>query len=391
MEILFVSHKYPPSTGGMEKQSYELINGVGRLTKVHRIVYDGKESRFRFFNLLGKRIRQIIKDHPGISVIHFNDGLPGAISMLHRGYRHLKRTVTLHGLDVVFPGIIYQKLIFPRFNSFDLIFAVSRATAKACEERGIIAGKIAVVNNGVDISVTIDASRDRVDRLILERYHANVSEKRVLVAIGRPVKRKGFSWFIKNVMPLLHKDFVLLLIGPVQSKSAGSHLLGLLPSFIKDRIELFLGAPSDETNLRKLLKDKKTGQRVVRLGRLPQQELDEILSIADAFVMPNIEVTGDMEGFGLVCLEACMHGTKVFAAASGGIKDAVIHKRNGKLLPPAHIASWVFELNQLIVRPELQLTSKAIISFTSDRFSWHKMAEQYFSHFKSLVNEVTQS
>lgn len=386
MEILFVSHKYPPATGGMEKQSFELINEMSRLTKVHRIVYEGSESRFKFFSQLNKQIRQVVSDNPAISVIHFNDGLLGAFSMLHRGYRHLKRAVTLHGLDVVFPGVLYQKFIFPRFNTFDLIFTVSRATANACLARGIIADKLAIINNGVDVAVKMNTSRTQVNELLSQKYHADISGKRVLVAIGRPVKRKGFSWFIKNVMPLLHNDFVLLLIGPVQAKQTGfSRLLKFLPFFIKTRIELFLGAAGDEANLRKLLTGANASSRVMRLGKLPKQDIDAILDIADAFVMPNIEVQGDMEGFGLVCLEACMRGTKVFAAASGGITDAITHKGNGILLPPGHIASWVYLLNQLVERPEAQLKAEDILSFTLDRFSWRKMAELYFLHFQNVV------
>ncbi|MDR1601380.1 MAG: glycosyltransferase [Tannerella sp.] len=55
----------------------------------------------------------------------------------------------------------------------------------------------------------------------------------------------------------------------------------------------------------------------------------------DAFLMPNIPVEGDMEGFGLVCLEASACGTLVFAADIDGIPDAVRNGKNGFLLPPA--------------------------------------------------------
>lgn len=383
MEILFVSHKFPPATGGMEKQSFELINEMSRLTKIHCIVYEGKESRFKFFSQLNKRIRQVVLEHPEISVIHFNDGLIGAFSMFHRGYAQLKRSVTLHGLDVVFPGMLYQKLIFPRFNRFDLIFAVSRATANACMERGIAPEKVVVVNNGVDVTTKTRTSRTMVNDLLAKKYAAEVSGKRILVAIGRPVKRKGFSWFIKNVMPQLHEDLILLLIGPVQEEK-NSRLFNLLPLFLRTRIELFLGAPSDEVNLRTLLKGVDSSRRVMRLGKIPRQDINSVLAVADAFIMPNIEVQGDMEGFGLVCLEACMQGTKVFAAASGGITDAITQQANGILLPPAHITSWVHQLNQLVESPDAQLKAEDIMAFTSGRFSWRKMAEEYFQHFSKF-------
>ena len=43
MSILFVSHKYPPATGGMEKQSFELIQGIAQHQKIFKIVYTGRE------------------------------------------------------------------------------------------------------------------------------------------------------------------------------------------------------------------------------------------------------------------------------------------------------------------------------------------------------------
>ena len=384
MEILFVSHKYPPATGGMEKQSFELINEMSKLSKVHCIVYDGKESRARFFMLLGRRIRITLANNPGISIIHYNDGLLGAFSMIHLRHRKVKKTVTLHGLDVVFPGLIYQKFILPKFNDFDLIFSVSRATAAACRIRGIKEEKLVVVNNGVDTLRRPQTTKTEAEHLLLQKYRVAVAEKKILVALGRPVKRKGFSWFIKNVMPLLHKDFILLLIGPVQQKNDSlSILLKFLPAFISTRIELFMGYPSDERALSALLSPNTP--RVLRLGKLPGADIDAILAIAEAFVMPNIEVQGDMEGFGLVCLEACMHGTKVFASASGGITDAIIHKKNGVLLPPGHITSWVHALNDLAENPAAHLSASEILSFTESRFGWQKMAKEYHLHFSRLT------
>ena len=50
-----------------------------------------------------------------------------AICAGHKGYEHLLRAVTLHGLEVVFPNRVYQRFILPRFNRFDLIIAVSQA------------------------------------------------------------------------------------------------------------------------------------------------------------------------------------------------------------------------------------------------------------------------
>jgi glycosyltransferase involved in cell wall biosynthesis len=388
MEILFVSHKYPPATGGMEKQSFELINGVKRYAKVHTLVYEGKENRMKFFLKLNGRINRLCKTHPGISVIHFNDALIAAVSLTHRGYGHLKRTMTVHGLDVVFPSFLYQRVILPRFNRFDLIIAVSEATRNACIARNIQKDKVVVIQNGVDTVIKARASRIEINTLLRERYFLESTGKHILVAMGRPVKRKGFSWFIRNVMPALHKDFILLLIGPAFGEAENNQLFQLLPGFLRKRMELFLGYPSDAVHIRALLKDPAISQRVRHLGKLPLKELTDIISVADAYVMPNIPLEGDMEGFGLVCLEAAMCGTRVFASRLEGITDAIHHEKNGFLVPPADASAWIATLNQLRAVPNnFDLPPDHIVSFTRHTFSWQRMTDRYMGAFMKLVNK----
>lgn len=388
MELLLVSHKYPPATGGMEKQSFELIKGLSCLTKVHTIVYEGQESRLSFFLKLEKRIKRMLVANPAISMIHYNDGLLAAANLHHNSYKHLKRSVTFHGLDVVFPSTMYQRIIFPKFNNFDLVFAVSTATEAACKARGIAGDKIVVVKNGVDVASRVPANREDVDKRLFEQYGQDFSGKRLLIAIGRPVKRKGFSWFISQVLPLLEPEVMLLLIGPVQENRSGStRLIERLPAFLRDKVELFLGYPSDETALRNILDHH--NPRVIRTGKLPLNEMNQLLAVADAFIMPNIEVPGDMEGFGLVCLEAGMQGARVFAAASGGITDAIIDQRNGTLLPSGDEKSWAAALNASLTSKEpWPLSAEQIINFTADNFSWRKMSEEYFQHFSRLSNQT---
>lgn len=67
----------------------------------------------------------------------------------------------------------------------------------------------------------------------------------------------------------------------------------------------------------------------------------QILKASEAFVMPNIKVEGDMEGFGLVALAAILAGTVVFAAGHEGITDAIHHQSNGFLLPSGDVQQWV--------------------------------------------------
>src|SRR5690606_14152612 len=107
-----------------------------------------------------------------------------------------------------------------------------------------------------------------IDRMLLDRYQLDSTGKHILVAMGRPVIRKGFSWFIRNVMPALRKDFILLLIGPACAETHNDRLFRLLPGFLRKRLELFLGYPSDAVNIRTSLKDETVSPRVKHLGKL---------------------------------------------------------------------------------------------------------------------------
>ncbi len=385
MEILFVSHKYPPAVGGMEKQSYELITGMERYCKVHKIVFDGNESIVSFFMLLKKRIIETCAQNPGIKVIHFNDGLLAAFCVRHEGYAHLKRTATLHGLDVVFPSATYHRRILPKFNRFDKLIAVSNATAKAAASLGIHEEKLIVIPNGVDIRIPRAKSETNISGLLAE-YGINYHGQRILVALGRPVKRKGMSWFIKNVVPRLQGEFLLLLIGAYQPKPTRSErLLSFLPESVSQKITLFLGFPTDNAPLREVLSDPASNEKVKHLGKLPTDHVQAILAASAAFIMPNIKVEGDMEGFGLVCLEAAIAGAPVFAADIDGIPDAIQDGKNGHLLPSGDATAWAERLNEVILSGTDKPNQDAFRQYTEANFSWDRMVGRYYNLFLSCV------
>ncbi len=375
MEILFVTHKYPPSTGGMEKQSYELIEGMRRYATVHAIVPTPGEGKLAYFWSLRRRILSLCREHPGISWIHFNDALIAAVCANHRGYEHLRRAVTVHGLDVVFPNQWYQRSVLPRFNRFDRIIAVSQATADACVARGLHPDKVSVVLNGVDHGIaTMTPTPDWAVKYGID------TGKPILVAMGRAVQRKGFSWFIEQVMPRMQRDAQLLLIGPFSpAPTSTERMLRWLPRRLRTQIALALGFPSDEATLRHLLP---RNPNVRHLGRIPFEDIAAIFRAAQAFVMPNIAVAGDMEGFGLVCLEASLGGAPVLAANIDGIPSAIRHEQNGLLLPSGDAQAWAAALDRVVDNPaDFQAKSRIWQAYTMQHFSWDEMVRGYLGEF----------
>src|SRR5690606_29040963 len=382
MEVLFVSHKYPPATGGMEKQSYELIEGMHAHVVVRKIVYTGKESYFHFFRKLNGRILAMVHRYPNIRVVHFNDGLIAALSLWHVGYDHLRRVVTLHGLDVVFPLGLYQRFILPRFNRYDRVVAVSQATAVAAIRRGIDEKKVSVISNGIDHRLAPKTDVTEWGKF-QRKYHLPHGSK-ILVMLGRPVKRKGFSWFVREVLPLLPEEYYLVMAGPFSREvSKTEERLRWLPGRWRQLYMLFMGYPSDEMEWRSLLNDSAYVDRIKHVGKLPREELDVLLSHGEAFLMPNISVEGDMEGFGLVCLEASACGAMVLASAIDGIVDAIQHRKNGIHVEPENAQAWSSAIQGLVYDGKGE-QRHAYRTYTLAHFGWDKMVHGYAALFKEL-------
>lgn len=387
MEILFVSHKYPPATGGMEKQSYELIEGMRAHATVRKIVYTGEENYFQFFRKLNGRILAMIHRYPKIRVVHFNDGLIAAVSLWHVGYSHLRRVVTLHGLDVVFPLHMYQRFILPRFNRYDHIVAVSQETASAAIGRGIDARKVSVIANGIDHQLAPKNDVESWDRF---RQNYQLPEgKKILVTLGRLVKRKGFSWFIREVLPSLPEDCYLVMAGPFSKEvSKTEKWLSCLPKRWRQLYTLFMGYPSDQKEVGSLLADPAYFHKFKHVGKLPIEELDVLLSHAEVFLMPNIKVEGDMEGFGLVCLEASACGALVLASALEGITDAIQHQKNGIQVEPENAKAWSLAIQGLLYNNENKQQRDSFRTYTLNHFGWDKMVSGYATLFKELTIDI---
>ena len=386
MEILFITHKYPPSIGGMEKQSFELTQGMKKHATVHLLCFDGTESKVRFFWLLKSRVREKLREHPGISILHFNDGLAAALCSGKDDFPTLIRSTTLHGLDVVFPNTFFQRKILPRFRHFQSLIAVSQATAQACIQRGLPSEKIVVIPNGVDHDIAFFEPTVPARQSFLEKYQPICEGKKILVLMGRPVRRKGFSWFLQTVFPQISNDYQVLIIGPFREKrSFSAFLMDLLPTDFRKQLELMFGMPSDEDTLRGLLQQPELKERVRHLGRLPFSDIMQIMSAAQVFIMPNIPVEGDMEGFGLVCLEANLRGLPVMAANLEGITDAIQDQKNGWLIPTQDTEAWVEALNKLLLDPSfVPYFGAQARQYVLENFGWEKMTAAYYEHFKSL-------
>jgi len=181
-----------------------------------------------------------------------------------------------------------------------------------------------------------------------------------LLFIGRLVERKGVEILLKAIVLLRREaDVRLSIVGGGPLRSALEELAG----------ELGLGD-------------------VVRFaGVVPDGELAEEIRGCDALVLPAIrDSKGDVEGLGVVLIEALLHLRPVVASRSGGIPDIVIDDSTGLLVPPGDVEALAGAVLRLIREPGLgpRLALEGA-KFVSERFSWGLIIDRLGSLYEGLV------
>ncbi len=122
-------------------------------------------------------------------------------------------------------------------------------------------------------------------------------------------------------------------------------------------------------------------------GALPPELLRGLAGVASVFVMPNIPVEGDAEGFGLVALEAGCAGLPVAASDLEGIRDAIVPGMNGALIRWDDTEGFVSTVAALLADAGRRAAAgEAARRFNRERFSWDEAARRYLAMLESLAS-----
>lgn len=386
MRLRFVSHSIPPrgrpmaNLGGMQRVALKLHEALEESAQGdHDLDYDSHLLRsswrwvhvrtpFFLLHAAGSLIHAARNDD--VDVVLFSSMVTAALAVPLRGFlrRHNVQTAAIvHGLDVTTPFPPYQWFVPHVFEALDAVFPVSRATARACRERTATAEQLHVIPNGID-SDRFHPPADRSDTRTALDEGLDLSspptppDGLLLCSVGRQVERKGTAWFLQNVMPSLPQDVHYWIAGEGPQDRA-----------IQTAINRHGLAP-----------------QVQRLGRISNDDLARLYRAADLFVMPNIPVEDDLEGFGIVLLEAAQCGTPAIAAELDGIQDVITEGINGHLVPPEDARAF----RELIMRyreapNELSALAERALNHTTSTFSWRSVAELYRSTLETLHSTGT--
>ncbi len=176
---------------------------------------------------------------------------------------------------------------------------------------------------------------------------------------------------------------VILTVGRLQQRKGHDTVLHALSTLV-DRFPNLLyaiaGNGDQRWHLENLAKQLGVTVHVEFLDEIDDASLLVCYQHCDVFVLANRGVGRDVEGFGIVLLEAQACGIPVVAGASGGTSDTMIDKETGFLVPcetPHNPEELVRILGLLLHDPELRRTiGVAGRAFMLKRFDWHSLSAQ---------------
>ena len=104
--------------------------------------------------------------------------------------------------------------------------------------------------------------------------------------------------------------------------------------------------------LKEVVREVGMESNVIFAGSIPGEELGGYYSCCDIFVMPNRQIGEDIEGFGMVYLEAGAVAKPVIGGKSGGTDDAVVDGVTGVLVDGNNVKEIVGAVVSLLGSPE---------------------------------------
>jgi phosphatidyl-myo-inositol dimannoside synthase len=274
--------------------------------------------------------------------VHCCNAVPDAVSLLGLRSRYPDRLRILsyaHGEETL--ACLSSKqltwLMQRAHKSLDLMIANSTYTESIVRDH-ISADRLVVVNPGVNFAEFSDAK----DTGARWRAQEGLQDRLVILTMGRLDYRKNQSAVIDAVHSLVdrHPNLLYIIAGNGERRQELEEQTSRLG--LEDHVR-FLGAVDDAA-------------RVALFGA------------CDIFAMPAIRHGNDVEGFGMVFLEANACGKPVVAGCTGGQVDAVVDGETGLLVDGTDAAQVGAAIEKLVVNPDLrQEMGRAALEFARKR------------------------
>lgn len=342
--VLLVTNDFPPRRGGIQSYLEAFVGELSAAGTHDLTVYAPKwkgapaydeQAGYRVVRhpttlmvpepTVANRMRALIAEHD-IETVWFGAAAPLALLAPSARAAGAARVVaSTHGHEVGWSMLPLARTALRRIgDGTDVVTYVSGYTRgrfasafgpRACLER---------LSPGVDVDRFRPASAARA--ALRARY--GLGERPVVVCLSRLVPRKG-------------QDMLIRAFGRIRARVPGAALV------------IVGGGPYRE-NLQKLAQRCGVAEDVLFTGGVPGEELPAHHALADVFAMPcRTRGAGlDVEGLGIVYLEASASGVPVVAGRSGGAPETVRDGTTGRVVDGTDIEAIAGAVGDLLADPD---------------------------------------
>lgn len=341
--ILLLTNDFPPRRGGIQSYLEQFANRLAAAGEHELVVYAPQWKGAEAYDLaapfpvvrhpgtlmlpepgVDRRMRRLIGEHD-IQTVWFGAAAPLALLGPRARDAGVQRVLACtHGHEVGWSMLPGARAALRRIgNDADVVTYVSRYT------RGRFASAFGPRARLEHLPSGVDADRFRPDPDARAELRARygLGERPVVVCISRLVPRKG-------------QDMLIKAWPDIRRRTDGAKLV------------IVGGGPYGDT-LRRLTADTGVEADVVFTAGVPGEELPGHYAMADVFAMPCRTRGGglDVEGLGIVFLEASASGVPVVAGNSGGAPETVLDGETGRVVDGRSHAQIVDAISGLLADP----------------------------------------
>lgn len=298
-------------------------------------------------------------EYEDIDVLHVHYAIPHATSaylakqILGEKAADVPLITTLHGTDITIVGSdpSYKSIVDFSINQSDGVTAVSKYLRDETYDRFDIKKDIAVIPNFIDL--------DRFQRSDKEHFRKAISpeDEKIIVHVSnfREVKR------VPDVVSIF--DHVL-------------------KNGIKAKL-LLVGDGPDRNRAEQRCRELGICDQVRFLGK--QDQVEEVLSIADLFLIPS-----GSETFGLAALEAMSCSVPVISSNIGGLPEVNIHGETGYLCDLGDVDEMGKHAVDILSDEDLHKQMAKNARNQAEEFEMNKIINQYEEYYKQCRTEITE-
>ena len=379
--ILIVTWNFPPTTGGIENLIGDIYINLSKYHDV-TVITAGNPDEESDSNVIRLRARNVsiflvkaffltlgIQLKRKFDLLLSGSLLINPITVFVGMLTQTPRITMSYGLDIIYPNPFYQFVMRATMNRSNAVVVISENSRKLAIEHGLAPQKAEMLHPGVPDKLLQGLNSSQDPASVRNKY--GIGGRPCILSVGRLTKRKGILPFVRECFPKILESIpecVLLVVG-------------------EDPTEALVYKEGELTQIKQAVKTMGLDDSVVFAGRVDDDQLLSVYGSADLFIFPVIEIPNDIEGFGMVAIEAALVETPAVATEVGGIPDAVENGVSGIIVKPGDYDAFAKAVIDLLTDNSKRISLGGFArERVMTRFTWKTLIHEWNSIIESVLH-----